>query len=65
MFIGLAGTAAASGFSVTIYEWHVSFVVWNLPISGADPGFLVRGAHMYKGVGVRFADFISFFLNIP
>ena len=23
MFIGLAGTAAASGFSVTIYEWHV------------------------------------------
>ena len=21
--------------------------------------------HMYKGVGVRFADFISFFLNIP
>ena len=20
---------------------------------------------MYKGVGVRFADFISFFLNIP
>lgn len=24
MFIGLAGTAAANGFSVTIYEWHVS-----------------------------------------
>jgi hypothetical protein len=24
MFIGLAGTAAASGFAVTIYEWHVS-----------------------------------------
>ena len=21
--------------------------------------------HIYKGVGVRFADFISFFLNIP
>ena len=21
--------------------------------------------YMYKGVGVRFADFISFFLNIP
>ena len=23
MFIGLAGTAAASGFAVAIYEWHV------------------------------------------
>ena len=22
-------------------------------------------AHMYKGVGVRFSDFISFFFNIP
>ena len=25
----------------------------------------VKGVHMYKGVGVCFADFISFFLNIP
>ena len=24
-----------------------------------------KGVYMYKGVGVRFADFISFFLNIP
>ena len=24
-----------------------------------------EGGHMYNGVGVRFADFISFFLNIP
>ena len=24
-----------------------------------------KGVHMYKGVGVRFADFITFFLNIP
>ena len=24
-----------------------------------------KGVHMYKGVGVRIADFISFFLNIP
>ena len=24
-----------------------------------------KGVHMYKGEGVRFADFISFFLNIP
>ena len=33
--------------------------------SGADPGFIEMGGHMYKGVGVRFADFISFFSNIP
>ena len=25
---------------------------------GADPGFLERGFIMFKGVGVRFADFI-------
>ena len=31
--------------------------------SGADPGFLERG-FIYKGMGVRFADF-SVFLNIP
>ena len=24
-----------------------------------------KGVHMYKGVRVHFADFISFFLNIP
>ena len=24
-----------------------------------------KGVHMYKGVGVRYADFISFILNIP
>ena len=24
-----------------------------------------KGVHMYKSVGVRIADFISFFLNIP
>ena len=24
-----------------------------------------KGVHMYKGVGVRLSDFISFFLNIP
>ena len=32
---------------------------------GADPGFLEKEFRMYKGVGVRFADFISFLLNIP
>ena len=24
-----------------------------------------KGVHLYKGKGVRFSDFISFFLNIP
>ena len=34
--------------------------------SGADLGFLERGfICIYKGVGVRFAVFLSFFLNIP
>ena len=31
--------------------------------TGVDPGFL--GVHMYKCVGVSFADLISFFLKIP
>ena len=30
----------------------------------ADPGFLEMG-FIFKGVRVRFADFISVFLNIP
>ena len=34
-------------------------------IVGADPGISVKGVHMYNGAGVRFADFISIFLNIP
>lgn len=33
MFIGLAGTAAASGFAVAIYEWHVSVFVF-LSVTG-------------------------------
>ena len=38
--------------------------------SGADPGALKRGVHVYNSVcvcggGGRFADIISFFLNIP
>ncbi|XP_059158990.1 sodium/glucose cotransporter 4-like [Physella acuta] len=27
MFIGLAGTAAASGFSCAIYEWHAIYLL--------------------------------------
>ena len=33
-------------------------------MSWADPGFLEE-VHIYKSVGVRFADFISFFLKYP
>ena len=35
---------------------------WN---AGADKGFLEKGLRCVKKGGVRFADFISFFLNIP
>ena len=34
-------------------------------LRGADPGFLERGFICIKRWGVRFADFTSFFLNIP
>ena len=32
-------------------------------LTRGDPAFLERGFHMYKGVGVRFADFLSFLLK--
>ena len=35
-----------------------------VPCSGADPGFLKKG-FIYIKVGVCFAYFIYFFLNIP
>ena len=42
----------------------MDFVACN-DIMQVDPGFLERGfIYIYKGVGVRFANFISFFLNI-
>ena len=34
-------------------------------VAGADPGFLEGGFICIKVWGVRFADFVSFFLNIP
>ena len=36
-----------------------------LTVSGADSGFLEKGFMFIKLWGVLFADFISFFLNIP
>ena len=38
----------------------VMLYIQNVQPSGAYPGFLERGVNMYKGVWVRFADFISF-----
>ena len=35
------------------------------PFSRPDPGFLERGFISKKVVGIRFDDFISFFLSIP
>ena len=34
-------------------------------LSGTDPDISGKGVFIYKGIGVHFADFISFFLNIP
>ena len=44
---------------------HINFFQITARTAGADPGFLERGFIMNKGVGVSYADFISFFLNIP
>ena len=49
-------------------EWELPFGFNGLTTSRVLRGgsrISGKGVHMYKGVGVRFADFISFFLNIP
>ena len=33
--------------------------------TGVDPGLLEKGVHMYNGWGIRFANFLSFFLKYP
>ena len=47
-------------------QWKVSLTILNSGII-LRGGYRIsgKGVHMYKGVGVRFADFTSFFLNIP
>ena len=40
-------------------------IIARSPASGVDPGFLERGFICIKVWGVRFADFVSSFLNIP
>ena len=49
--------------SHTPWDAHISLLVFSCD-AGAGPGFLDRGFICEK-VGVRFADFISYFLNIP
>lgn len=51
MFIGLAGTAAASGFSVTIYEWHVSIHCPGGLYTGGARGVCILAVHedLYTG----------------
>ena len=41
------------------------FTIYNCRKSGGGSRISGKGVHMYEGVGVRFADFILFFLYIP
>ena len=56
--------------NVHILSWYVQAAPEGTPATGADPGFVERGFRCVMEVcvcvgGVRFVDFISFFLNIP
>ncbi|CAG2233355.1 SGLT4 [Mytilus edulis] len=48
MFIGLAGTAAASGLAVTIYEWHAVFFLIALGWIFV-PVYISCGIEIYSG----------------
>ena len=43
----------------------MDFVACNYIMQRGGSRISGKGVHTYKGVGVRFTDFISFFLNIP
>ena len=52
--------------TIFIDKHMVCNTVFHRHNSGVDPGFLEKGFICIKGWGgVRFANFISFFLNIP
>ena len=64
----------ASGILIVVENWFPLLLGYQmLHVSKRDRSRLCRdgsrisgkGIHMYKGMGVGFADFISFFLNIP
>ena len=52
-------------FLARFEDFYFSNCTGFIFVPGVDPGFLERGFIMYKGVGVRFADFISFFPKYP
>ena len=48
MFIGLSGTAAASGLAVVIYEWHVSlFLIFLGVLYSANTEKCEKGKKVY------------------
>ena len=49
-------------FGNSHYEDHIYFCE---TISSGGSRISGKGGHMYKGIGVRFADFLSFFSNNP
>ena len=57
--------------TVCKWQWQISSIVQvypgisYLPYIRGRSRISGKGVHEYKGVGVRFADFISFFLNMP
>ena len=43
----------------------LSVLQYVIKMSGGGSRISGKGVHIYKSVGVRFVDFISFFVNIP
>ena len=41
----------------------LNYYYYTCMLSKAGPRISGKGAHMFKGAGISFADFISFFLN--
>ncbi|VDH92467.1 solute carrier family 5 (sodium/glucose cotransporter), member 9 [Mytilus galloprovincialis] len=69
MFIGLAGTAAASGLAVTIYEWHAVFILIALgwifvPVYVSSGAFTMPEYLRKRFGGTRIRMYSSFFALI-
>ncbi|XP_059158991.1 sodium/glucose cotransporter 4-like [Physella acuta] len=66
MFIGLAGTAAASGFSCAIYEWHAVYLLIALgwvfvPVYVSSGAFTMPEYLKKRFGGVRLRIYLSVF----
>ncbi|KAK6976543.1 sodium/glucose cotransporter 4 [Biomphalaria glabrata] len=66
MFIGLAGTAAANGFSCAIYEWHAVYLLIALgwvfvPVYVSSGAFTMPEYLKKRFGGVRLRIFLSVF----